>query len=71
MTQRQHHLHTDEVQRLISRYFEGETTGVAEVTTKAAEKTTVYTADGIYVGNSTKGLAKGLYIVNGKKYIVK
>ncbi len=52
-------------------YFEGETTGVAEVTTKAAEKTTVYTADGIYVGNSTKGLAKGLYIVNGKKYIVK
>lgn len=26
MTQRQHHLHTDEVQRLISRYFEGETT---------------------------------------------
>ena len=26
MTQRQHHLHTDEVQRLISRYFEGKTT---------------------------------------------
>ncbi|MBQ7987890.1 MAG: hypothetical protein IJ253_05205 [Bacteroidaceae bacterium] len=26
MTQRQHHLHTDEVQRLISCYFEGETT---------------------------------------------
>ena len=26
MTQRQHHLHTDEVQRLISCYFEGKTT---------------------------------------------
>ncbi len=52
-------------------YFEGEATGVAEVKTKAAEQTDVYTADGIYVGNSTKGLAKGLYIVNGKKYIVK
>jgi len=52
-------------------YFEGEATGVAEVKTKAAEQTDVYTADGIYVGNSTKGLAKGLYIVNGKKFIVK
>ena len=52
-------------------YFEGEATGVAEVKAKAAEQTDVYTADGIYVGNSTKGLAKGLYIVNGKKYIVK
>ena len=52
-------------------YFDGEATGVAEVKTKAAEQTDVYTADGIYVGNSTKGLAKGLYIVNGKKYIVK
>ncbi len=52
-------------------YFEGEATGVAEVKAKAAEQTDVYTVDGIYVGNSTKGLAKGLYIVNGKKYIVK
>ena len=52
-------------------YFEGEATGVAEVTEKVAEQTAVYTADGIYVGDSLKGLTKGLYIVNGKKYIVK
>lgn len=31
----------------------------------------VYNLDGQYVGNTLDGLAKGLYIMNGKKYVVK
>ena len=33
--------------------------------------TKVYNMAGQYVGNSLQGLGKGLYVVNGKKYIVK
>lgn len=35
MTQPQHHIHTDEVQRLIDRYFEGKTTEQEEVRLRA------------------------------------
>ena len=31
----------------------------------------VYTTNGVYLGTSVKGLAKGVYVVNGKKYVVK
>ena len=31
----------------------------------------VYNLNGQYVGNTLDGLAKGLYIMNGKKYVVK
>ena len=31
----------------------------------------VYNMSGQYVGNSLNGLGKGMYIVNGKKYVVK
>lgn len=31
----------------------------------------VYTLDGRYVGNSLKSLSKGIYVVNGRKYVVK
>lgn len=31
----------------------------------------VYNISGQYVGNSLEGLSKGIYIVNGKKYVVK
>lgn len=31
----------------------------------------VYNLNGLYVGNTLDGLAKGLYIMNGKKYVVK
>ena len=31
----------------------------------------VYNMSGQYVGNSLEGLSKGLYIVNGKKYVIK
>lgn len=31
----------------------------------------VYNLNGQYVGNTTEGLAKGLYIVNGKKMVIR
>ena len=31
----------------------------------------IFTLTGVKVGNSMKNLKKGLYIVNGKKYLVK
>lgn len=34
-------------------------------------ETRVYTLDGRYVGKSTRGLAKGVYIINGKKTVIR
>ena len=34
-------------------------------------ETRVYTLDGRYVGKSTHGLAKGVYIINGKKTVIR
>lgn len=54
---------------------EDETTGIMKLdgediqTVPANGK--VYTASGQFVGTSLDGLSKGLYIVNGKKYVVK
>lgn len=33
--------------------------------------TKVYNLNGQYIGNSTNGLGKGIYIVNGKKTVIK
>ena len=58
-------------------FDEGEVTGIHEIeSTKAEGSMTidngkVYNVNGQYVGNSLKGLSKGMYIVNGKKFIVK
>lgn len=49
----------------------GIATDIKEVNNPAAVVTRVYTLDGVYVGNSVEGLAKGVYVVNGKKYVVK
>ncbi len=44
------------------------TTGIARVEKPATHASQgVYTLDGRYLGNSTEGLAKGIYVVNGKK----
>lgn len=53
-----------------------EVTGIEEVKTEtktipAINDNKVYTIDGRYVGNSIEGLGKGLYILNGKKVVVK
>ena len=50
----------------------GITTSVQTLPTQEMELVqSVYTANGVYVGKSVKGLSKGVYIVNGKKYVVK
>ena len=56
-----------------TNYFEmEEATGVSEMVVKPLyEETKVYDANGIYRGNSLQNLPKGVYIVNGKKYVVK
>lgn len=48
------------------------TSGIESV--QVADKVTdgkVYSISGQYVGNTTKGLQKGIYIVNGKKIVIK
>ena len=59
-------------------YFdESEVTGIREIENGSAAyyetigNGKVYNVNGQYVGTSLEGLAKGMYIVNGKKYIVK
>lgn len=48
------------------------TTGIDQVeTTKKALLGKVFNLNGQYVGTSTDDLAKGVYIVNGKKVIIK
>ena len=56
-----------------SNYFEwDEATGVKEMVVKPLfEETKVYDANGRYMGSSLQNLPKGVYIVNGKKYVVK
>ncbi|MDO4160294.1 MAG: hypothetical protein Q4D41_07550 [Prevotellaceae bacterium] len=46
-----------------------ENVNVSNVTKVADNK--VYSIDGRYVGNTTDNLSKGLYIMNGKKFVVK
>lgn len=49
----------------------GDPAAITEVTAHGAETTKVYTISGQMVGRSTEGLPRGLYIVNGKKVIIK
>lgn len=52
--------------------FGGETTGIQVIEGEKAEKAQgVYTISGVKVADNTANLAKGLYIVNGKKFIQK
>ena len=50
----------------------GPATGIDQLeTVKEALQGKVYNLNGQLVGDSTEGLAKGVYIVNGKKVIIK
>ncbi|MDO4159447.1 MAG: hypothetical protein Q4D41_03210 [Prevotellaceae bacterium] len=50
----------------------GDASGISNVeTTVVKGDNKVYSIDGRYVGNSTSGLSKGLYICNGKKFVIK
>ena len=52
--------------------FGGETTGIQAIEGEKAEKAQgVYAISGVKVADNTANLAKGLYIVNGKKFIQK
>ena len=52
--------------------IEGVVSGIENINGATAQANgKVYTLAGQYVGNSTKGLMKGIYVVNGKKIVVK
>lgn len=51
--------------------IDGMLTSIGSISGNASvEAAKVYTIDGQYVGNSTKGLKKGFYIVGGKKVVL-
>ena len=52
--------------------FTYQTTGISQVEDiKKALRGKVYNLQGQYVGSSLQGLSKGVYIINGKKVIIK
>lgn len=57
---------------LVTLSFTYQTTGISQVEDiKKALRGKVYNLQGQYVGKSPKGLSKGVYIINGKKVIIK
>lgn len=46
-------------------------TGITTVTTLPLRPSAIYTLDGRYCGNNLERLHKGIYIVNGKKVVIK
>lgn len=58
----------------VSLFFDGEATGIEAVETAGEKAFDVYTISGVQVRRAAKtldGLQKGIYIVNGKKQVVK
>ncbi len=56
----------------IALVYDNSTTGIKDFAADGNVKDNrVYTVSGQYAGNSVDGLKKGVYIVNGKKIIVK
>lgn len=49
----------------------GELTGVASIVSDVDEDGNIYNLNGVRIGKDIKGLSKGLYIKNGKKFVVK
>ena len=57
---------------LVTLSFTYQTTGISQVEgIKQALQGKVYNLQGQYVGSSPKGLSKGVYMINGKKVIIK
>ena len=57
---------------LVTLSFTYQTTGIGQVEDiKKALRGKVYNLQGQYVGSSLQGLSKGVYIINGKKVIIK
>lgn len=55
---------------LTTNHIAGEVTGIKSVA-KAGEAVEVYNLSGVKVANSVEGLQKGIYVVKGKKVMVK
>ena len=58
--------------------FDGEATTIIKVDNEEIDPSTIhfnnkgiYSLSGQYMGNSVDGLQKGIYIVNGKKMVIK
>lgn len=49
----------------------GELTGVASIVSDVDEDGNIYNLNDVCIGKDIKGLSKGLYIKNGKKFVVK
>lgn len=57
---------------LVTLSFTYQTTGISQVEDiKKALRGKVYNLQGQYVGSSFQGLSKGVYMINGKKVIIK
>ena len=57
---------------LVTLSFSYTTTGISQVAgIKKALQGKVYNLQGQFVGSSLQGLSKGVYIINGKKVIIK
>lgn len=57
---------------LVTLSFTYQTTGISQVEgIKQALQGKVYNLQGQCVGSSLQGLSKGVYIINGKKVIIK
>lgn len=57
---------------LVTLSFSYTTTGISQVEgIKKALQGKVYNLQGQFVGSSLQGLSKGVYIINGKKVIIK
>ena len=57
---------------LVTLSFSYTTTGISQVDgIKKALQGKVYNLQGQFVGSSLQGLSKGVYIINGKKVIIK
>lgn len=56
-----------------TNYNDSEATGIEEIVpaTTESETISVYNLNGVFMGNSVEGLPKGIYIANGKKFVVK
>ena len=48
-----------------------ETTSVSEIVSDVDENGYIYNANGVRVGTDVNGLSKGLYIKNGRKFVIK
>ncbi len=52
-------------------FDDGEATGIETINNEAKESSSIHTLTGLSKGNDMKSLAPGIYIKNGKKFIVK